>query len=281
MLLEKISDWFKSKMPLDYDRVSQSIKNVYTDTKKLVKSLGDYVDELFYASPGIVGVYGTLKNYSTSSIHGDYNTLKQDYDILKDSLKHKFAKSNSKNNVKNNVKTITIDDVLSNNEFKTDKIYTSNKTGNPQDKYYDNHDNYNTYLKNIGSKKISEIIHHKNKRYNGIDELVGEYSKKYDVDAKTFIRDVAKAKASGRYLDTPKIYYDKNFAPEGMNKEMLKLYEYSDASLRKISGYLEKKYGMHVSTSTISKHSRKYLSKRHGHDIENRKMAKSINKKKK
>jgi hypothetical protein len=56
---------------------------------------------------------------------------------------------------------------------------------------------------------------------------------------------------------------------------MINAYSSSDKSLKEISADLEKKYGMGVSVSTISRNARKYLKDK-GYGCRNRKEARKI-----
>ena len=53
--------------------------------------------------------------------------------------------------------------------------------------------------------------------------------------------------------------YDGNIASEGLWNRMIDGYQNSEKSLRQLSNDLEKEYGMHVASSTISKHARRAL----------------------
>jgi hypothetical protein len=66
-----------------------------------------------------------------------------------------------------------------------------------------------------------------------------------------------------------RINYDSRIAPQEMKEECLKQYMHSEKTLKEISQELESRYGMHISISTISRHSRKYLE-RQGLHFKNR-----------
>ncbi len=54
--------------------------------------------------------------------------------------------------------------------------------------------------------------------------------------------------------------YDHQIAPDEMKEEMAEMYIYSDKNLEQVSEYLAEKYGMEVSSSTVSRRSREYLN---------------------
>jgi hypothetical protein len=75
------------------------------------------------------------------------------------------------------------------------------------------------------------------------------------------------------YADLPSIKYDSRIAPRPMQNEMVMLYATSDMTLREASIYLESRYGMHISASTLSRHARDCL-KNNGQEFKNRHEAK-------
>jgi len=63
-----------------------------------------------------------------------------------------------------------------------------------------------------------------------------------------------------KYTNINQINFDSNIASQDMKKEIINLYLYSNNSLKYLSYFLEKKYGMHIASSTLSVNARKYLS---------------------
>jgi len=137
--------------------------------------------------------------------------------------------------------------------------------------------------KNFSRQEINDVITLKN-RYScqKMDKLQERIKQEKNIvvgNLETLLKDVMTLKATvPEYSSLKTIYYDKRIAPDGMKDEIISIYTSSDMSLREASMYLEKKYGMHVSYSTISKHARNYLNG-HGKNFKNRREVKEYYKK--
>lgn len=95
-----------------------------------------------------------------------------------------------------------------------------------------------------------------------------------------FVRDAMMLKVNNteyvnnaEYKDITRINYDSRIASQEMQKELTEAYMKSDKTLKVISYEFEKKYGMHVSVSTISVNARKQLFSK-GLDFNSRREAK-------
>jgi hypothetical protein len=136
----------------------------------------------------------------------------------------------------------------------------------------------NNYASKFSAKDLSNIIALKNKYFgksnNYLENLIKIKLDKQVSDINLLLKDAMLLKLNNaNYCEITSIYYDSRIAPDNMKEDIVNLYIASDKSLNYISAFLEKKYGMHIATSTISVNARKYfLSK--GNMFKNRKDAK-------
>jgi len=132
--------------------------------------------------------------------------------------------------------------------------------------------------KSFAPEKLSQIINIKNKYFwkNNM-QLQDIIKKEIDVnvpDISSLIRDAMALKVnSPKYFGIARINYDSGIASQDMKEEFIHAYTSSEKTLKEVSQEFEKKYGMHISSSTISKNARKYLRSK-GLEFKNRKEAK-------
>ena len=79
------------------------------------------------------------------------------------------------------------------------------------------------------------------------------------------------------YSALNRINYDSRIASQKMKDEFITAYSSYEKTLKELSVDLEKKYGMYISSSTISRHARKHLSSK-GLEFKNRREAKKYHK---
>jgi hypothetical protein len=90
----------------------------------------------------------------------------------------------------------------------------------------------------------------------------------------SLVRDAMNLKVINlKYSGIERINYDSTIASQDMKMELIEQYTHSGMTLKIISEEFEKKYGMHVSISTISVIARKYLDSK-GMKFKNRREAK-------
>ena len=164
--------------------------------------------------------------------------------------------------------------------------YAVNAVNKSDDEYYKyrRDKNFkNADLEGIVSKNyykpenLSKIIELKNKYFWKNDmqlyDIIRKETKTDIPDVSKIIRDAMKLKVSDpRYSGISRINYDSGIASQDMKDYFVQAYTSSDKTLKKISQEFEKKYGMHISISTISNNARKYL-RSHGLEFKNRREA--------
>jgi hypothetical protein len=117
---------------------------------------------------------------------------------------------------------------------------------------------------NLSKKTLNKIIditnRYKNSSLERVQEVINEETGSKIDSIESLLRDVmVKKTIDPEYATLKPMYYDSRIAPKDMRNEMVKLYTRSEMSLKEASLYLEKKYGMHISSSTLSKYSRKTM----------------------
>jgi len=132
--------------------------------------------------------------------------------------------------------------------------------------------------KNYSPEKLSQIIKCKNKYFRRTDIQLQDIIKKetnIDVqDVSLLLKEAMGLKITNtEYSSIARINYDSSLASSDMKEDFIRAYTSKDMTLKEISKEFEKKYGMHISISTISRNSRKYLHNQ-GLDFKNRKEAK-------
>ena len=132
--------------------------------------------------------------------------------------------------------------------------------------------------KNYSPEKLSQIIKCKNKYFRRTDIQLQDIIKKettIDVqDVSSLLKEAMGLKITNtEYSNIARINYDSSLASSDMKEDFIRAYTSKDMTLKEISKEFEKKYGMHISISTISRNSRKYLHNQ-GLDFKNRKEAK-------
>ncbi len=101
-----------------------------------------------------------------------------------------------------------------------------------------------------------------------LDELISEQT---GVDAKKLLHEAIQfKKLNPNDTKLNKLYYNSELASEEMKHEMIDLYTNGAKNLEQISFDLSRKYGMNVSSSTISHHARKYYDALESKDFKNR-----------
>ena len=137
--------------------------------------------------------------------------------------------------------------------------------------------NYSDYPYSI--EKLGGLINLKNKYFwKGTSQLQDIVEKELDMkdDIGSLLKDAMRLKATDpKYSSLPRLNYDSRIAPTGMYEEMTDLYSSSSKTLKQIASDLERKYGMSVSISTISRNSRKYFKEK-GYECTSRKEARKI-----
>jgi len=142
---------------------------------------------------------------------------------------------------------------------------------------------YPRYGTNIYSLDyFNTVIDMKNKYFwksgKQLTDLIYEERGIYVRDLTSTIKDAMRLKTTDPvYKDINRINYDSSIASKEMNDELVDSYIKSDKSLKEIASDFEKRYGMHVSVSTISVNARKTLSSR-GRDFRNRREAREFHK---
>jgi len=181
-------------------------------------------------------------------------------------------------------------DVIQHLAYSADRISNSrNKSrndsrNNSSNHYSENKKNNDSIDSRIQSyklpdpDKLSQMINIKNKYFwkNNI-QLQDMIKTETDIavpDISSLIRDAMRLKVDDpKYSGIARINYDSNIASQDMKEEFIRAYTSSDKTLKQVSLEFEKKYGMHISVSTISNNARKYLSSK-GLEFKNRREAK-------
>ncbi len=133
--------------------------------------------------------------------------------------------------------------------------------------------------RNIPSpEKLNQIIELKNKYFwkdsNQLQDLVQKETNMRINNIGDILKESMSLKVNNsKYANLARINYDSRIAPTHMKNEIIRSYTTSNKTLKELSRELELKYGMYVSTSTISVNARKYLCDQ-GLDFKNRRQAK-------
>jgi hypothetical protein len=151
----------------------------------------------------------------------------------------------------------------------TAKLYELLRLDNPRIIKYDNY----------SLRDINSLIAMKNKYFwKNEKQLIELIEKDKGLIVKSIdelVRDAMKLKVSNpEYYNITRINYDSRIASREMRDELTDAYIKSDKTLKEISLEFEKRYGMHVSVSTISVNARKQLQAQ-GLDFRNRREAKN------
>ncbi|MGV8141691.1 MAG: hypothetical protein ACP5NW_04605 [Candidatus Woesearchaeota archaeon] len=130
----------------------------------------------------------------------------------------------------------------------------------------------------LDPERLSGIITLKNayfwKSGQQLQDIIKEKTGIVVTDVNSLIREAMVLKVNNpRYHGITSIYYDSNIASSEMKEEFIHAYVSSDKTLKEISVDLEKRYGMHISASTISVHARKHFENK-GVYLKNRREAK-------
>jgi len=255
-MFEELRDYFKEfgreyNSAKEYARIKYGIitdatTNVKNDVEGGVKLVYNTVDKVFTESKGING------------IREDITKSKKEIDH-----KYKDAKDNTR----------TIGEIL-NISRKKQSLATiagdmigkfEGMTGERQQIY--------------DIKTYSDIINTKNKYFwKDTTQLQDIIEKEYNIkeDIQSILEKAMYLKTTTtKYSNLPKINYDSRIAPTRMYDEIINSYISSEKSLKEISYTIEKKYGMGISISTISRLARKHLTEK-GYECKNRKEAKKI-----
>ncbi|MGV8171794.1 MAG: hypothetical protein ACP5OA_03830 [Candidatus Woesearchaeota archaeon] len=127
-------------------------------------------------------------------------------------------------------------------------------------------------------EKLSQIIDIKNKYFwKNNTQLQDILKTEADIsipDISSLIKDAMVLKINNpKYSSIARINYDSRIASQDMKNEFIRAYTSSEKTLKEISKDFEKKYGMHISVSTISRNARNYLGAQ-GLEFKNRREAK-------
>ena len=121
----------------------------------------------------------------------------------------------------------------------------------------------------LSSPDLDHIVEIKNNNpYATIDSLVVKSNVENEQELQKNYSDHFTAYQAGK-TNLKFARYDSNIAPKDMKQEMVEAYQNSEKSLKAIAIELSDKYGMNISSSTISKYSRQELN------VKNRKEAKA------
>ena len=124
---------------------------------------------------------------------------------------------------------------------------------------------YNEY----GKDQLNYLISLKNKYFSldseGLDaRLKGDENYHFSENTGKLLKKAMYLKAhDDRYTDLMSLNYDRRLASAPMKRDIVNLYERSVMSLNELSSFLEQKYGMHISSKTISKYARETLNNRY------------------
>jgi hypothetical protein len=146
-------------------------------------------------------------------------------------------------------------------------------------------DTQDALLQNYSKDQLNSIITKKNRyfggNYHGLETALrdsGQYVSEMPIDFT--LKVIMKAKSENKkYQDLNTLYFDAKLATDDMKNEIMDSYMHSSLSLTQIGIDLEQKYGMHISSSTISRHARNYINSKYsgyGVTINNRKDARNF-----
>lgn len=127
-------------------------------------------------------------------------------------------------------------------------------------------------------ERLSKIIELKNKYFwktsSQLQDIIQKETNVSVNDISLLFKDAMELKVNDpKYSAIARINYDSNIASDVMKEDFICGYTSREMTLKQISQEFEKKYGMHISVSTISRKARNYLRSQ-GLDFKNRKEAK-------
>jgi len=209
-----------------------------------------------------------LFNYSTKSINRIIYKSRGIFGIYSDVVSSKNNLCKNFVNIKDNFKTL--ENILINNNLCSNNYINNNTNNNAIADF--------NCAKQFSFNTLNEIIYLKNKHFwkntNDLSNLIKNTCGIEINSVDLLVRDMMVLKTMDtNYSNISSIYYDSRIAPQSMKDDIINLYLYSDKTLEYLSSFLEKRYGMHIASSTISVNARKYLSL-NGLIFKNRKDAK-------
>jgi len=307
MFFQKFAQYFLKKKGIDYGRMRKNIaeiarrfSSIMDNGKKILDTAENFFDEVLYKSPGIVGVYSTIRTAGSTygtEMKKDYHSLRDDIGRIKDILFFRQPNHEINHNTYPASKLETsLGYGLGIRAEKDENILpNAEDTLNAEDALNPGNALNREETRNISEERrrkeyLNTIIGLKNKYRNNIDTITHKFLEAKHEDSEAYsnfaqgktidsiIREAMYLKVNNLfYADIAQIRYNHILADEEMKQEMVRLYQQEGISLKQASKDFEKKYGMHISSSTLSKYARAQLTDQ-GIVISNRKEAIERNK---
>jgi hypothetical protein len=293
--------------------VTRRISSIIDNGKKIFDTVEKFFDDILYQSPGIVGVYNTVRTAKSTygaDIKKDYTILRDDIGNIRDIVfqnkraqrqEQRQPEQNSSNqeqaytqssNMQANYQqsapiqssNASLSAVLLNNDQVT-TINASDKSILPQNmqKYQENMIYTKEYLNKVISlknKSRNSSLERITERLMEIDNNTDKHGLNSNFNNIISIRSIDSILYEAMnlktnnplYADIDRINYDNRLATKDMKQEILNLYQDERITLKEATRQFEQKYGMHISSSTLSKYAREKL-KDQGKNVKKRREA--------
>jgi len=291
---ERVKKFFRN-IANTYDAIKTVNKKISEDFKDLFQYNMHSIDNIVYQSNGIVGLCDDV-SYAGKTNFNKINTIREDFNKLENILftgssnyispfsRQKNSINDSGVNLASSVDVISSQDavekIATSSRLKSAFISTIVGIGTMNYTYdYLRGKVINSQKSVLSPEKFNDVIKLKNKYFWKTDsQLQDIVQKETHINVNDFyslIKDAMDLKLNNSaYSGIARINYDSRIASQDMKKDFIRAYYSSNKTLKDISIDFEKKYGMYISTSTISNNARKYFSVQ-GLDFRNRKEVKN------
>ncbi len=265
----------KIKESVDRVRINQNLHKYDSDANNNAAVYFPLMNIL--TALGVLGVGATATSFGVKNhkkqIQKKYlpailskNLQKQDIPLLEFKDVRKLPEIEMSHFSETSIKKYQEKDIMNNIEtqIKTEKItYESNYSKAMFNHLIDNKNKYNNLL----MKKIAGKVKQTSSYISGKSDL------------EKLLKKAMKLKANDKnYSDLKQLNFDERLTTYTMKQEIVKMYADSNITLNEASHYFEKKYGLHISRTTLSKRAREYMNARlnyRGYSVNDREEAKT------